>query len=156
MAELLITKSTFKYLSAQLKELKTQREANSTDTDAASSLHDDASTAREAQHLSGRIKTITSILANYTVLPERTNTDLVGIGNRLTLKFLDEKGEPEELYRLGTPIDTSYNPSEIPCISSATTKGKSLINKRVGEIVGTKPDRIKIVGILPENESTST
>ncbi len=148
-----ITETTNRRLHFQLEKLETRRsEIVNLGTDYTSGLHDDPAVVREMQQLDGSIDKIRSILKNSDVLPQRTDTNQIDIGNRVKIKFEDE--DAEELYRVGTAIDASYSSDESSWVSIESPLGKELKGKTKGEIVtyklGVKSNRVKILDIFPE------
>ena len=89
-------------------------------------------------------------------IPPRQETDIVGLGNRVTIQ--DEIGEPKTITLLST-FDARFGPKQYMSISNETPIGKAIMGKYIGETVTIHvtehrqrfEHHWKILNILPGN-----
>lgn len=151
-----ITETTNTHLRGVLERLEARRgELLGLGTDYTSGLHDDPAVVREMQQLDGNIDKIKLILNNCEVLPSRTDTSQIEVGNRVKIKF--EEDRSEEIYRLGTATDASFMSDEFRWISTESLLGKELNGKKKGDSVlytlGVQQMKVKVVDVLSEKSS---
>ena len=79
------------------------------------------------------INKISHILKNTEVLPIRTDTSEIYVGNRVVVKFEDE--DTEELFKVGTTTDASYPMNKFRWVSIESPLGRELLGKKKGDSV---------------------
>lgn len=155
-----MTKTTHGFLLEKLESLKEKRQSIVDDlggADFTSLLHDNVAVANRIQQLDAEISKVSAILSSSAVLPSREDISNVGIGNVVSVLYLDDKDSSEFAMFVGTTIDTSYfdNPN-MSAVSIISPLGKELVGHSVGEIITYSPKigvrlRAQIKEIKPES-----
>ena len=129
-----MTEGTNNHLIQLLKSLQTKRaKLSGLGTDYTSGLHDDPALVRDIQQTDNDINKISHILKNTEVLPIRTDTSEIYVGNRVVVKFEDE--DTEELFKVGTTTDASYPMNKFRWVSIESPLGRELLGKKKGDSV---------------------
>ena len=125
-----------------IQELKEAREQG----DLSENADYDAARRKQAE-TDARIKILQNLLDNATIITTSGN-DVVALGSKVTLKFLDD-GLVEEYHIVGT---AEANPEEGK-ISNACKLSQSILGHKVGDVVTVKVDNaydVEIVEISAE------
>ena len=89
----------------------------------------DAARNEQAQ-IEGRIKTIEKMLENVSIIT-KTDTDKVGLGTTVSIKYVDEDDETEEYKIVGSQEADPFESK----ISNESPIAKALIDHKVGDVV---------------------
>ena len=125
-----------------IQELKEAREQG----DLSENADYDAARRKQAE-IDARINILQNLLENATIIAASGN-DVVALGSKVTLKFLDD-GLVEEYHIVGT---AEANPEEGK-ISNAFKLSQSILGHKVGDVVTVKVDNpynVEIVEISAE------
>ncbi len=80
--------------------------------------------------IEGRIKRIEKMLENIEII-EKSNSDVVGLGSTVSIKYCDDEDEIDEYQIVGSQEADPF----MSKISNESPIAKAIMNKRVGDIV---------------------
>ncbi len=149
----LLTEEGLKELQAELDDLiNNQRPENLRAIKEARALGDlsenaDYDAAKNDQaRLEGRIKRLEKILENYELIETKKESDKVGLGSTVEIKYVDDNEEDE--YKIVGSQEADPFSSKI---SNESPIAKALLNKKVGDVVEVESPtgsyKIEITGI---------
>jgi len=136
--EVLLTEEGLKKLKDELEDLLTnQRPSNIKDIKEARALGDlsenaeyHAAKSRQGE-IERRIKELEKMIENAKII-EKTSNDKVDVGNTVSIKYIDEEDEDEEVYQIvGSQEADPFNAK----ISNESPIAKALFNHKVGDVV---------------------
>lgn len=102
----------------------------------------DAARSKQAE-VEGRIKEIESILNNYELISENAKNNRVGLGSKVTIKFL-ENGKEAEYMIVGSVESNPFQGK----ISNSCALGEAILGKSVGDVVEVKAAKTYKVEIV--------
>lgn len=151
----LMTRKTYELLQSELRDARQDFEASSQEIGRAAEgeWHDNAgydAAILETRVKGARVERINSAVQNVEFIEPRQRTDVVGIGNEVEIRYVDEDGT--ERYLILGPYEAA---PEKGIISYESLLGKALLQKRVGDTVAYASPvgllEVTIVQILPGN-----
>ncbi len=151
MDERFMTLTTLEYLKKRISDIEGKLRELGADAgiDLVSSLHDDSSLVHNISMLKSDLSSIGN-LDNISIIKPRIESDDVGLGNLVTLKYSD--GELEN-FNILSKDDVVYNNKGTTVISWESPLAKIIFGKKVGDKVlleiGNAKQEITIVGISP-------
>lgn len=80
--------------------------------------------------IEGRIKKIEKMLDNVEII-EKVNSDVVGLGTTVSIKYVDDEDETDEYKIVGSQEADPFESK----ISNESPIAKAIMNKRVGDVV---------------------
>ena len=80
--------------------------------------------------IEGRIKKIEKMLDNVEII-EKVNSDVVGLGTTVSIKYVDDEDETDEYKIVGSQEADPF----MSKISNESPIAKAIMNKKVGDIV---------------------
>jgi len=89
------------------------------------------SAKNEQAEIEGRIKRIEKMLENVEIIEKTANSDVVGLGSTVTIKYCDDDDEVDEYKIVGSQEADPF----MSKISNESPIAKAIMNKRVGDIV---------------------
>ena len=147
-----LTKAGYKKLEDELRylidvardEVKRELAEARAQGDLSENADYDAARGKQAE-VEARIKEIEAILNNAEVLEENSKSNKVGLGSKVTVKFIEMNKEAE--YMIVASIESDpFNGK----ISSSCALGEAILGKSIGDIVevkAIKPYKVEIVRI---------
>ena len=145
-----LTKAGYKKLEDELRylidvvrdEVKAQLAEARAQGDLSENADYDAARGKQAE-VEGRIKEIEDILSNCEIIEENIKGNRIGLGSKVTLKYL-ESGKEAEYTLVGSVESDPFNGK----ISNSCALGEAIIGKTVGDIVEVKAIKTYKVEIL--------
>ena len=147
-----LTKAGYKKLQEELKylvdeareEVKRQLAEARAQGDLSENADYDAARGKQAE-VEARIKEIEATLNNAEIIEENAKSNKVGLGSKVTVRFVDMNKEAEYMI-VGSIESDPFNGK----ISSSCALGEAILGKVIGDIVevkAIKPYRVEIVSI---------
>ena len=147
-----LTKAGYKKLEEELRylidvardEVKRELAEARAQGDLSENADYDAARGKQAE-VEARIKEIEAILNNAEVLEENSKSNKVGLGSKVTVRFVEMNKEAE--YMIVASIESDPRNGKI---SSSCALGEAILGKTVGDVVevkAIKPYKAEIVKI---------
>ncbi len=148
-----LTKEGFEEIKEELNYLiNVARPENVTAIKEARALGDlsenaDYDAARNEQaEIEAKIKKLEAIIDNVTII-EETRTDMVGVGNTVTISYIDEEDDTDEYKIVGSQEADPFESK----ISNESPIAKALMGHKVGDVVSVESPNgsyeVKVISI---------
>lgn len=100
----------------------------------------------EQAEIEAKIKKLEAIIDNVTII-EETRTDMVGVGNTVTISYIDEEDDTDEYKIVGSQEADPFESK----ISNESPIAKALMGHKVGDVVSVESPNgsyeVKVISI---------